>query len=224
MTVQHASIPEAYLHESKGVSTATANTAYLANGSGSGTWRKILSTDLNSLTGDAGVADKTIVSNGSNGFKLVVKESYSQLSFSANATAFAVTAAADATLNTSAQYVALTGTGSPWSSEFAYNATVSAPSITCSVAGVYSVSIILTLSQFASATNLVGIKLRTGSVLSAGKSTVTGTAASASDQIVFNRMVSLAVGDVITPMVASSAAGNLIISDAVFTTTLVKAA
>jgi len=38
-TVQHNVIPEADLHESKGVSTASNNSIYIANGAGSGTWK-----------------------------------------------------------------------------------------------------------------------------------------------------------------------------------------
>ena len=38
MTIQHKSIPDADLHEPKGVAGATSGTVYKANGSGSGTW------------------------------------------------------------------------------------------------------------------------------------------------------------------------------------------
>ena len=36
--VEHKDLPNAQLHEPKGVSAASANTVYLANGAGSGTW------------------------------------------------------------------------------------------------------------------------------------------------------------------------------------------
>lgn len=39
-TVSHASLTGNDLHEPKGISTAAANTVYIANGSGSGTWSK----------------------------------------------------------------------------------------------------------------------------------------------------------------------------------------
>jgi D-alanyl-D-alanine carboxypeptidase len=41
MTVNHKDLTGAALHESKGVSSASANNVYVANGSGSGTWEKI---------------------------------------------------------------------------------------------------------------------------------------------------------------------------------------
>jgi len=39
--VQHSSLSDPELHEPKGVSTAAANTVYLANGSGSGAWTAV---------------------------------------------------------------------------------------------------------------------------------------------------------------------------------------
>ena len=38
MTIQHSAIPDADLHEPKGVANATAGKVYKSNGSGSGTW------------------------------------------------------------------------------------------------------------------------------------------------------------------------------------------
>jgi len=43
----HASLTGANLHEPKGVSSASANTVYVANGSGSGTWQTLTSSSLN---------------------------------------------------------------------------------------------------------------------------------------------------------------------------------
>ena len=44
--IQHKDIPDAQLHEPKGVVSATAGKAYIANGSGSGTWRKVTEADV----------------------------------------------------------------------------------------------------------------------------------------------------------------------------------
>lgn len=44
--MDHANIPEAGLHEPKGVSTATAGTVYVADGAGSGSWVDPIPTDL----------------------------------------------------------------------------------------------------------------------------------------------------------------------------------
>lgn len=39
MTIQHSAIADPNIHEPKGVSTAAAGTIYIANGSGSGSWK-----------------------------------------------------------------------------------------------------------------------------------------------------------------------------------------
>lgn len=46
--VQHANLPNAELHEPKGVSAASANTIYVANGAGSGTWQKVSTSEIDS--------------------------------------------------------------------------------------------------------------------------------------------------------------------------------
>jgi len=38
---EHKDLPDNQLHEPKGVAAASINTAYVANGAGSGTWKKI---------------------------------------------------------------------------------------------------------------------------------------------------------------------------------------
>ena len=46
MAIAHKDIPEAGLHEPKGVSTAAAGTVYVADGAGSGAWEDPIPTDL----------------------------------------------------------------------------------------------------------------------------------------------------------------------------------
>jgi hypothetical protein len=52
--VSHASLTGIELHESKGVATAAANTLYVADGVGSGTWRALTSADILSSGATAG--------------------------------------------------------------------------------------------------------------------------------------------------------------------------
>ena len=56
--IQHASIPEAYLHEPKGVSTATSGQVYIANGLGSGVWTTLTRYGELYITG--GVTSQTL--------------------------------------------------------------------------------------------------------------------------------------------------------------------
>ena len=46
MPIQHRDIPDAQLHEPKGVVAASSSEVYVANGAASGAWRKIRETDL----------------------------------------------------------------------------------------------------------------------------------------------------------------------------------
>lgn len=48
-TVQHSALTDPNLHEPKGVSTAAANQVYVANGSGSGTWKDLSPVSLAGL-------------------------------------------------------------------------------------------------------------------------------------------------------------------------------
>lgn len=70
MTIQHKNITEADLHEPKGVSLATSNTVYVANGTGSGTWKKPNPPSLAGLTSN-GVAGQLVGVDGTGNFKLV---------------------------------------------------------------------------------------------------------------------------------------------------------
>lgn len=54
MTIEHKDIPEAGLHEPKGVSVATTGQVYVANGSGSGLW-------TNALTSPEGIKIERIL-------------------------------------------------------------------------------------------------------------------------------------------------------------------
>jgi hypothetical protein len=69
MTIQHRNIPNADLHEPKGVSLATSNTVYVANGSGSGTWVKTPTQALAGI-GTNGTVGQLVTVNGSGAFVL----------------------------------------------------------------------------------------------------------------------------------------------------------
>jgi len=50
LTIQHSAIPDGQRHEPKGVSSATDKQVYIANGSASGTWRKLNDLDMDYST------------------------------------------------------------------------------------------------------------------------------------------------------------------------------
>ena len=71
MTVQHADLTGADLHESKGVASAGAGTVYVADGAGSGTWTNLEAanldfsafTDGNFVIVTSGVPDEVTLNN-----------------------------------------------------------------------------------------------------------------------------------------------------------------
>ena len=68
--VQHSTLTGTNLHESKGVSTATSKTTYIADGVGSGAWSKVGPQSLSGITTNG--SDGQLVSvNGSGSFVLV---------------------------------------------------------------------------------------------------------------------------------------------------------
>lgn len=69
MTIQHKDIPEAQLHEAKGASTAAADKIYVADGAGSGVWKKIAPTSLSGVTGN-GSDLQHVISDGAGNFYL----------------------------------------------------------------------------------------------------------------------------------------------------------
>lgn len=60
--VSHASITDPHIHEPKGIATAAVDTAYVANGSGSGAWGYPLPKGINSAA-----AGQVFVANGTGG-------------------------------------------------------------------------------------------------------------------------------------------------------------
>lgn len=67
-TIQHKDIPDAQLHEPKGILSATNKQVYIANGSGAGLWRKVNELDIdysnksNNLFGWNDIADNQYTS------------------------------------------------------------------------------------------------------------------------------------------------------------------
>lgn len=78
MAVQHRNLPDSELHEPKGASTAVSNTVYVADGSASGVWKRLPATAIQGIN-DGSVANRRVLTDGSNGLKLVPDNVYGQL-------------------------------------------------------------------------------------------------------------------------------------------------
>ena len=68
--IDHDLISDPYIHEPKGASTATVNKVYVANGSGSGVWKKIPVQALSNLTSN-GTAGQVVSVDGAGNFQLI---------------------------------------------------------------------------------------------------------------------------------------------------------
>lgn len=216
MTIQHASIPDVYLHEPKGVVTATSGQAYHANGAGSGAWRKSLNTDIQGLTGDGGSTNQKIVTDGANGFVMKQDSAFGSMVITNNTNAFTTVAASDSTLNTNSDYQLLTGTGAPWAPESLYGGTTfNTNRITVPVTGYYRVDLWATIAQWPSASAKVSVKYRINGTTFVTRHPLARSPGTASDPGALSGfgLALLTAGDFLQIYIAATASGNLIFSD-----------
>ena len=222
---QHVDITDPNIHEPKGVSSAPVNQVYVANGTGSGTWKKIDSASLKGLAGDGGVGNLRLLTDGTNGIKLITDSVYGSMTMTANTNAFTVAAAADATLNTNTDYVLYTGTGAPWAAGTEmYGVAFSTNRLTVATTGVYRIDLWATISGYPTNTSKISVKYRVnGTTFSARHPLSRSTAAADVGSVAGFGLLALNAGDYIQLYVASTAAGGLIMSDVNTTLELVRA-
>lgn len=133
MPIQHRLISDPEIHEPKGISNAPSNTAYHANGNGSGTWKAI---DKNSLGIPGGnVGDTVVIGNGDT-FTSRNDFAYGSMHIVNNTTPYVWDS--HPTFGSSDQFRYLNGQGCPWTS-LTTNTRVLASngSLTALVAGLY---------------------------------------------------------------------------------------
>lgn len=223
MTIQHKDITGDNIHEPKGVATAAAKLSYVSNGSGSGTWKRIGTDNLLGLTTDGGVVGRKLVTNGAEGFTLAYDNIYGSMVITSNSTAFTIAAAVDATLNTTTDYVVLTGVGAPWSGAVLEELTFNTDRLISPVAGVYSVEINLGISAFSYNTGVVAAKtLINGSTFGARKMLVQADKAGHKDTITILEHLEIPAGQFIQVAIASTVAGTLTFNDAAVNLKLLK--
>lgn len=222
--IEHKDIVDAQRHEPKGASTALVNTSYISNGSGSGSWRKIKSTDLQGLAGDAGNVDHVLVSDGADGFKLKSDIVYGSMTITNNSTNFVLTAVADTSFNTPAQFTLVTGTGAPWVSENLFEVTFNTNRLIVPVTGVYKIDMYMNIGAFPATGAKVAVRyLINGTSYSTRKPTIKSSGAGAEGQLIGFGLLTLNAGDFLQLTVASDSTGNLLIRDLNTTLQLIRA-
>lgn len=133
MPIQHRLISDPEIHEPKGISNAPSNTAYHANGNGSGIWKAI---DKNSL-GIAGgnVGDTVVIGNGDT-FSTRNDFAYGSMHIANNATPYIWDD--HPRFGSIDQFRYLTGQGCPWTSLTTNTKVlVNNGSLTAQVSGLY---------------------------------------------------------------------------------------
>lgn len=216
ITIQHRLIPDAELHEPKGVASAANHTAYVAGGSGTGTWKRIDSTDLLGLAGDGGSTNKYARTNGANGFVLKTDNAFGNMAITNNTNAFALTAAVDATLQTNTDYVLFSGTGAPWAGETMFGGmSFTTDRITVPVTGTYEIQLWANITTYPSNTAFVGAQYRVNGTTFGPRKVITkSNSAGDSGQLNGFGFTALNAGDYVQLYVASSVTGGLIIKNA----------
>lgn len=226
MSIQHRNIPDAELHEPKGVATAASNTHYLSNGAGSGTWDKIKTTEFTGLSGDGGSNNQRILTNGTNGFQIKTDSAYGAMQVTANTNAFSVIAAVDATLNTNTDYALFTGTGAPWAADpVNFGITFSTNRLTVPVTGIYKLDFWSTITGWPSTAAKISVKYRINGGTYSTRHPMARAPQGAGDpgELTGFGFISLSANDFLQLYVASTVTGNLIFQDVNTALTLVRA-
>ena len=183
MAIEHDAIADGERHEPKGIASATSNQVYLADGAAGGAWKD----NIHSVHGDMIIAN--------------------------NATATAVTAAVDATLNTDSDYVKVTA---GWSLAHGDGITFNTDEIVVPVDGDYHISFwadILTPST----NNFVGIKYAINDTPPYSTRKIKAQSQSANDYLNIAGMgivTSLSANDTISVYIAASKTDNLVVEEA----------
>lgn len=223
MTIQHKDITGDNIHEPKGIATAAAKLSYVSNGSGSGTWKRIGTDNLLGLTTDGGVVGRKLITNGSEGFTLAYDNLYGSMVMTNNTTAFTVAAAADATLNTTSDYVILTNTGAPWASSNLEGITFNTDRLISPVNGLYSLEINLGISAFSFSNGLVAARyLINGSTFGSRKIELQIDKAGHKDTISIMEHIEIPANQFVQVAIASSVAGTVTVNNAIVNLKLLK--
>lgn len=192
MAIEHKVIPEADLHEPKGVSTATIDTSYRSDGAGSGSWKR----DSYSDHGDMNITN--------------------------NATATAVTAAVDATLNTDTDYVKISA---GWSSGHESGIVFNVDSLLVAVAGDYLFSFWAAV-KIPLNNNFIGVKFGVNGLTPYSLQKIVSQSATTNDyrNLYGTTVLTLAAGDYVNVYIAGSKTDSLVVEEAGLSMQLLHAA
>lgn len=223
MTIAHKDITDPNIHEPKGASAALVDTVYVSNGSGSGSWSKVGAGSLQGITSDGGLSGLQLLSDGSDGFVMRRESAYGTMAITNNANNFAVTAAVDPTLQTTTDYVLLTGVGAAWASENLFGVTFNTDRLIAPVTGMYKLDMWANISSYP-ASAFVGARLKVNNTTFSTRFIMSkANAGNDYGQLNGFEMLSLTANDYVQLFVASSVTGNVVFRNVNCLLTLVRA-
>lgn len=221
--IQHKDIPNDQLHEPKGASSASNLTVYVANGAGSGVFRRIDTSDLVNVNVDLNQTNRLLASDGAGNVITIIDKAYGVMAITDNTTGFAVTAAVDSTLNTDTDYVVFSGTGAAWAGESLFGVTYSSDRLTIVTPGVYRLDFWADLTGFPNNMGKIAVKYKVnGTTLGPRKVQAKSNSAGDSGNLNGFGLLTLNAGDYVQVALASSHTGNVILNSANLTLSLVR--
>ena len=209
--IEHKDIADPNIHEPKGVRGASSGTVYVSTGTGTGSWKKIRLNELEGVLGSLSEEGYVLRTTGTaNQLQAVLSDAYASTKLSGNNIPMPQTAATDSTLGTNSDYKPLNVSGFSWAEGETYKATTSGGSLITPVTGVYKVSVQASIGETPMETTKVGFKIRSaGSVFTNFKAVSLGK----NSQISFSDILPIPAGVQVEGCIASSDAGNIIVTD-----------
>lgn len=187
MAIEHKDIPEADLHEPKGLSLLTGGSldtgrVYVANGYGSGSWKRNAVSD------------------------------HLQMAITNNATATAVTAAVDPTLNTDTDYVKITA---GWAKTHGVGITFNTDEVVVRQTGHYLIHFWADM-LIPSINNFVGIKYAVNDSPPYSPQKLKSQSATSNDyrNLAGSGYLTLTAGDTVSVYLAASKTDNIVVEEA----------
>ena len=182
-TIEHSVLSGSELHEPKGISSASDGQIYVANGSGGGVWEDQITN----------VHGEMVVIN--------------------NATATAVTAAADATLNTDSDYVKITA---GWTGDHLHNVSFNTDELILSKGGFYYISFWCSI-KVPTNNNFVSIKYAINDTAPYSNRKIKSQSVTANDYINMSAtgiLDSITADDTLSMYIAATKTDNIVIEEA----------
>lgn len=190
MTIEHKDIVDGQRHEPKGASTALTGTVYVADGLGSGVWKKV---GFDNTTGTT---------------------AYGQMVVTNNSTPITLTAVADTTFNTPSQFTLFSGTGAPLAAETLSGITFNTNRLTVPYTGVYEINTYANVVQFPSNTAKISFRFLINGVTYSSRGPIVKSAVNGdSDLLSAHGLLTLNAGDFIQTVIASDTSGSVTIRD-----------